>query len=139
MTPITVGSQGWRTVGYRLAVPVTPSRPLVDAGLVALGGALGSLTRWGVGELLPGTWATLTVNLVGCLAIGLLVGLVEDRRPRLRLLAGVGFLGGFTTFSAFLLETSALSTGPGAAYAVATVVGCTLLAALGLRAGRSAR
>jgi CrcB protein len=139
VTAITVGSQGWRTVGYRLAVRAAPSRPLVDAGLVALGGSLGSLARWGAGELLPGSWATLTVNLAGCLAIGLLVGLVEDTRPRLRLLVGVGFLGGFTTFSAFLLETSALSAGPGAAYAVATVIGCTLLAALGLHTGRSVR
>jgi fluoride exporter len=109
------------------------------AVLVALGGALGSLGRWGVGELLPGSWATLAVNLVGCLAIGLLAGRVEHTRPRLRLLVGVGFLGGFTTFSSFLLETSSLAGVPAAAYGVATVLGCVVLAALGVRVGRRAR
>lgn len=133
--PLTLGTQGWRTVGYPRAVP-----PHRDAAvLVALGGALGSGCRWGVGELLPGPWAALAVNLVGCLAIGLLAGWLQDTRPRLRLLAGVGFLGGFTTFSTYLLETSAFPAVPAAAYAVGTVAGCTLLAALGLRVGRRVR
>jgi CrcB protein len=114
--------------------------PRRDAAvLVALGGALGSVSRWGLGLAVPSPWATLTVNLVGCLAIGLLAGWVFELRPRLRLLVGVGFLGGFTTFSTQLLEGHEMAAGPAAAYAVGTLVGCLTLASLGLRAGRRLR
>ena len=85
--------------------------------LVALGGALGSMARYGVGlavgRLAPGAgwpWATLTVNLGGGLAMGLLVGWLGLRggvgQDGVRLFAAVGLLGGFTTFSAFSLETA---------------------------------
>lgn len=69
------------------------------AALVFVGGALGSLARYGLALALPGLWATWTVNIVGSFALGLLLG----RRPAqpLRLLLGTGFLGGFTTYSAF--------------------------------------
>jgi len=87
--------------------------------LVAVGGATGSLARY-----LLSTWTmqsasaqkfplgTLLVNLVGCLVAGILAGLAL-RHPgwltqELRLLLFVGLLGGFTTFSAFGLETAAL-------------------------------
>jgi CrcB protein len=84
--------------------------------LVAIGGALGSMARYGVGlaaaRLFPGgtwPWGTLTVNVVGGLAMGLLVGGLGLRagagQETLRLFAAVGVLGGFTTFSAFSLET----------------------------------
>ena len=74
----------------------------------ALGGALGALGRWGVTEALPRDpagwpWATLLVNLTGCLVLGLLLGLVFARSPDspwLRPFLGTGVLGGFTTFSA---------------------------------------
>ena len=80
--------------------------------LVALGGALGSMVRYGVGlafPLEPGRWpwATFTVNLVGCLLIGGLWALNERfsvLTPAMRQLLMIGFLGGFTTFSAFGLE-----------------------------------
>ncbi|MGE0741389.1 MAG: fluoride efflux transporter CrcB [Hyphomonadaceae bacterium] len=79
--------------------------------LVALGGAIGSAARYGVsavaarwfGPSFP--WGTLSVNVIGGLAMGVLaarVGLLHDNA---RLLLGVGVLGGFTTFSAFSLET----------------------------------
>lgn len=104
--------------------------------LVAVGGALGSVSRWGLGELVASPWSTLTVNLLGCLVIGLLAGWVFEARPRLRLLAGVGFLGGFTTYSTHLLEGHEMAAGPAAAYVATTLVGCLALAAMGLRAGR---
>jgi CrcB protein len=79
--------------------------------LIALGGALGTLARYGthvlartVGERADFPVATLTVNLVGCFAIGLLQGLLLERWPvreEYRLMVVVGFLGGFTTFSTF--------------------------------------
>ncbi|MBB5745870.1 fluoride efflux transporter CrcB [Brevundimonas variabilis] len=84
--------------------------------LVALGGALGSMARYGVGiaatRALPGTtlpWGTLAVNIIGGLLMGLLTGWLALRggggQDSLRLFAAVGLLGGFTTFSAFSLET----------------------------------
>jgi len=84
--------------------------------LVALGGALGSMARYGVGlgaaRLFPAStwpWGTLTVNVVGGLAMGLLVGWMGLKagtgQETIRVFAAVGVLGGFTTFSAFSLET----------------------------------
>ena len=55
---------------------------------------------------------TLAVNLAGCLAIGFLGGIAEQRRifdPEIRLFVFVGILGGFTTFSAFSYETASLA------------------------------
>jgi fluoride exporter len=87
---------------------------------VALGGALGSVARYaasGLAARLLGSgfpWGTLLVNVVGSLAIGALAALVTpDGRPLLgsdaRWFWMVGVLGGFTTFSAFSLETLQLA------------------------------
>jgi fluoride exporter len=94
----------------------TPS-PLLASSYVALGGAIGSVLRYQIGRLLtlvlgPQTvtafpWATLTVNIVGSLAMGLLAGWLSkfgQTGEQWRLFMGVGVLGGFTTFSAFSLE-----------------------------------
>lgn len=115
--------------------------------LAALGGAVGALARWGVTLALPRTsgdwpWATLVVNLAGCLLLGVLLGVLEELRPddvRLRALLGTGVLGGFTTFSAFAVEVADL-VGAGsvlvaAGYVVASVAGGVLAVGLGLRAG----
>lgn len=81
--------------------------------IVAAGGALGAVARYGVGRILPAAnwpWGTLTVNLVGGLLMGLLTGWLAFRGgahgENIRLFAAVGVLGGFTTFSAFSLETA---------------------------------
>ncbi len=109
--------------------------------LVGLGGAVGAMARYGVGRLFGATglpWATLTVNMVGGLLMGLLVGVLaalSGGGESARLLLGVGVLGGFTTFSAFslelmlMLERGQLALGLG--YAVASV----LLSAGALAAG----
>jgi CrcB protein len=85
--------------------------------LVALGGAVGSVLRylvglWSVRLAGPGfPWGTLTVNLVGSFAIGLLSEVIIRRfngSPEIRLLLITGVLGGFTTFSAFSLDAVAL-------------------------------
>jgi len=83
--------------------------------LIAAGGALGTLARYGTGTLLFSLMekyrfplGTLTVNLLGCLLIGLLQGLYLDRawiRPEYQVAIVVGFMGGFTTFSSFGWET----------------------------------
>jgi CrcB protein len=99
--------------------------------LVALGGAVGSLARYGVGLAaarwfgLAFPWGTLFVNVAGGLAMGVLAARVGPEQEGLRLLLGVGLLGGFTTFSAFSLETVRLmeqAPAHGALYAAASLV-----------------
>ena len=112
--------------------------------LVALGGALGSLARHGANRLWPATpggWPvpTLTVNLIGSFAIGLLYMYVAARgaaAEQTRLFWMTGVLGGFTTYSAFALETALLGfSWTGVAYVAVTVVGCLLATLLGMKAG----
>ena len=96
---------------------MTPPSPLLASLYVALGGGAGSLLRYQSGRLMthwlgPQTvtafpWATLSVNLVGSMAMGLLAGFLARHGTGgevWRLLIGVGLLGGYTTFSAFSLE-----------------------------------
>jgi CrcB protein len=85
--------------------------------LAAFGGALGALARWGVAEALPASppgwpWATLLVNLTGCLLLGALLGVLAARSPEAgwpRPLLAVGVLGGYTTYSAFAVEVVRLA------------------------------
>lgn len=80
---------------------------------ISAGGALGSLARWGVGALVPWTgstfpWATFIENISGGFALGALMVFVLDVWPPRRYLRpflGVGVLGGYTTFSTYMLET----------------------------------
>ena len=96
---------------------MTMPSPLLASSYVALGGAIGALlryqtgrgmTRWlGAEAVTAFPWATLTVNVVGSLAMGLLAGWLSrygQGGEQWRLFLGVGVLGGFTTFSAFSLE-----------------------------------
>jgi CrcB protein len=120
--------------------------------IVAAGGALGAVARYGVGTLagrLGAThwpWGTLTVNIVGGLLMGALTGWLAFRgglhAESIRLFAAVGILGGFTTFSAFSLETAlmiekrqlALAGG----YVAASVVLSILALFIGLMVARRA-
>lgn len=89
--------------------------------LVMIGGALGALARYQFGRasfhLWGGDWpwGTLGVNIVGGLLMGLLAGWLTrfgtGGGEQLRLLLGVGILGGFTTFSSFSLETMLMIEG----------------------------
>ncbi len=83
--------------------------------IVGIGGFIGSVLRFKTGTMflqnLPDArfpWATFTVNIVGCLLIGIIAAFLERitfYNAEIRLLLITGFLGGFTTFSAFGLET----------------------------------
>ena len=90
---------------------------MVNFLLVALAGALGAVSRWGLSRGLAqwlGTqfpYGTLLANLLGCFLLGLImhIGLNTDKiAPSLRLAVTVGFLGALTTFSTFSYETVAL-------------------------------
>jgi CrcB protein len=112
-------------------------------GVVALGGGLGALSRYGLAEALPTPasgfpWATFATNVLGCLLIGVLMVLVTEARPAHRLVRpflGVGVLGGFTTFSTYAVETSGLLRHGEAGLAVVYLAGTLLAAMLAVVAG----
>jgi fluoride exporter len=113
-----------------------------EVALVFMAGGAGSVSRYLVGRLsapwMGGAfpWGTLTVNLAGALLIGAVAGFAASRGlgRAWTLALGTGFLGGFTTFSAFALESVHLAqTRPPAAvgYIAATLVLGVAAAALG--------
>lgn len=117
--------------------------------LAALGGALGALGRWAVATALPSAgdawpWATLLVNLTGCLLIGVLLAVLLSRFPfstSLRPFLAVGVLGGYTTFSTFTVDLVRLGDAgawlPAVGYLLVSVVGgiaCVVLGLGGVRA-----
>jgi CrcB protein len=103
--------------------------------LAALGGVVGALARWGVATALPVSpgswpWATLLVNLTGCLLLGALLAALATRStepPWARPFLGVGVLGGYTTYSAFAVEVVRLvedgAAAVAAGYVLASVLG----------------
>lgn len=117
---------------------------MISLSLVMLGGALGAAARYLVGQAMIGwlgpnyPWGTLAVNLIGGLAMGVLVGMLARMTAgeQVRLFLAVGVLGGFTTFSAFslelvtMLERGAMLTAFG--YAIASVLGAVLALFAGL-------
>jgi CrcB protein len=117
-----------------------PPRDARVLAAIALGGALGSCARYGLGVLwsqpdnqLP--WTTLLINLTGSLLLGMLVvAVTEIWRPHrlVRPLLGTGVLGGFTTFSTFALQVRLLPAPAAAGYLLLSVLGGLLAAAAGM-------
>ena len=110
---------------------------------VAVGGVLGVMSRYGISRLTLHTdalvWSTVGINVVGSFMLGLLVA-GHWFGHELREGIGVGFLGGFTTFSTFsvqiVLEADNGEPGRAVAYLLASVVGGIAAAVLGYALGR---
>ncbi|MCA1721492.1 MAG: CrcB family protein [Actinobacteria bacterium] len=96
--------------------------------LVVAGAAAGAPARLLVARAVPGVRATLLVNVLGSLLLGLFAGLGASTYG----LLGTGFCGAFTTFSTFAVEAEALPRRVGAGYVAASLVLCLGAAALGL-------
>jgi CrcB protein len=141
---------GGRVSGGPGAPPGRPARPAHLQprllAVVAVGGAVGTAGRFGLGRALPPSagwpWGTLTANLAGAFLLGLLLEALLRRgeetpgRRLARLGLGTGVLGGFTTFSALALELERLlavgDLAVAAGYAGLTVVGGLAACAAGV-------
>jgi CrcB protein len=121
--------------------------PGLVLGAIAVGGVVGSEARYGLTVVFPDgpgvPWVTLGINVVGCLLIGVLMVAVHRRgarTPLLRPFAGVGVLGGFTTFSAYAVGVQQLlaggSLGPALAYLALTPLLAVAAVVVGTRIGR---
>ena len=118
--------------------------------VIGVGGALGALARWSIGELVlavadfpPFPWGPLIANVVGCFAIGVLAPVVVRHAAWVSGLVVTGFLGGFTTYSAFAEEACALvdrgdaiGVGLAAFYVLVTMAAPAIAVALGGRLAR---
>jgi CrcB protein len=113
---------------------------LGDAALVGLGGALGSIGRWLVGLALASStfpYGTLTVNVTGAFVAGGLIGLADGRglATPSRLALVTGFCGGYTTFSAFAVETLRLAEQQGTSAAALNVAANLVIGLVAAGAG----
>lgn len=90
--------------------------PAMVLGAISVGGAVGALARYGVGLAVPHSrtgfpTSTLIINVAGSLLIGalmVLLGHLRDAHPLVRPFFGVGILGGFTTFSTYVVDAQQL-------------------------------
>lgn len=151
-SPSTAGSASGAAADSPPAAGRAPS-VTASLALVAAGGCAGTLVRAALERAWPASpghlpVTTLALNVVGALALGLLLGALGEGRPRLRLTLGTGVLGGLTTHSTFILESHRLLTSSGdgghpvlgAAYLVGSMVAGLVAAGLGLwLAGRLRR
>jgi CrcB protein len=112
--------------------------------LIAVGGALGSVSRYllsvavlrTTGSLFPA--GTFAVNVVGCVVFGIIAGAAEQRvqlAPDLRLFLLVGVLGGFTTFSSYAFESFSLIRDGQFVWASINVIGQVVAGLIGLAVG----
>lgn len=117
-------------------------------GVVATGGVVGALARYGLGVAVPHgrtgfPWATFGVNVSGCLLIGVLIVLVTEGppvHPLTRPFLGTGVLGGYTTFSTAMVDTQHLwragAAGTGLAYLFGTLAAALAAVWLGVLTAR---
>ena len=116
--------------------------PAAVLGAIAAGGVLGAEALAGLAAVLPTPaggfpWATLAVNVTGCLLIGVLLVLVAEAgrgHPLTRPFLGVGLLGGYTTFSGYAVDAQRLLAAGHAGTAVAALAATPVLALLAVTA-----
>ena len=115
-------------------------RPLKQALIVALGGGLGAVIRWQLSALNSSSWmplGTLSANMIGCLAIGMVLGVLQPGSNAFLFLAA-GLCGALTTFSSFAVELlDAPRPALALAYAVLSLSAGLALVMVGLRIGRA--
>ena len=138
-----------REPGDPVSAPIGLPSPR-DLGFVAVGGAAGSLLRYGAGLALPGPAGTFAVNVVGAFLLGVLLEwlviqtqrtrISAERGARLRLLLGTGVLGGFTTYSLLAADVAEMlirgSVLQGVWYGLGSVLLGAVSAALGIAVAR---
>lgn len=119
--------------------------------LVFLGAAMGAASRVGLGSLWQGSaipWAYVLINLWGAFALAVLYGalageggqvLAAKHQQALRLCVGTGFMGGFTTYSSFMLQAFKLPAHLAFSYALGSLVAGLMVAVVGYRLGRTLR
>jgi CrcB protein len=112
---------------------------------ISAGGVLGALARDGVATAWPHApsgfaWSTLVINVTGCLLIGVLMVIVTEVVPHRRLVRpflGVGVLGGYTTFSTYIVDIHKAATAGAPWTALAYLAGTLVGALLAVWAGSS--
>jgi fluoride exporter len=113
----------------------------MTVALVAVGALTGGMLRYGLTVWFQSIWTVVAINLVGSFVLGLLVHTAAPLDKAVRDGLGVGFLGGFTTFSTLtvqtVLEADGGSPGRAAAYLALTIAGGLLAATAGYLIGRS--
>ena len=111
---------------------------------VGLGGAAGALARYGLDRLIEHhvmtvfPWSTFTINVTGCFLAGLAVAALVDRHDLpawVRTGIVVGFLGAYTTFSTYMLESWRLIEGGAWGYALANLGGSVAVGVVAVVAG----
>ncbi|WP_066371231.1 fluoride efflux transporter FluC [Herbidospora mongoliensis] len=119
--------------------------PWPTFGVISAGGVAGSLLRYGLGVLFPSApgfpWTTLAINVTGCLLIGVLMVAITEIRAApawVRPLLGVGVLGGFTTFSTYIVDIGLLLDGDAPRAALIYLVTTPLLALAAVWIGSAA-
>ena len=134
------------TTGRRIVLrSVLPRVPWLVLAVIAVGGAIGSLARYGLLYAFPHPpgrfgWAAFAVNASGCLIIGILMVLITEARPAHRLVRpflATGVLGGYTSFSTYVVDTqrALLAGAPEVAllYAAGTMAAAVAAAWAGIR------
>jgi fluoride exporter len=141
MTKVTAQPAVGAPFATRRSAPVRTQWSVLAA--VSAGGAVGALARYAISTAWPNVpngfpWATFVINVTGCLLIGVLMVAIAEIWPRHRLLRpflGTGVLGGYTTFSTYVVDAQRLLDQHAAATALSYLVATLVSAVLAVYAG----